>query len=328
MTTINDIARWIHAHDWFALMAHIRPDGDSLGSTLAMKLALEQLGKHACVVYPEETPGTYRFLPGVDAIVDEESLPFVPQCAIVIDVAEEARLGRAAKVYRMVSERAVIDHHVIAHCEVERNVIRPGAAAASELIYELIQALGVTLTRDIATCLFTGMSTDTGNFNFSNTTPETLRYCADCVAAGIDVSELTRVLFRLRTPQRVKLLALGLDAIEYFADGRLALTRITKEMFDEAQAVHSDTDRIVNFLMDTEGVQIAILAEEAEDGSKFSFRSIGETDVAALARQVGGGGHVHASGATIHMPLKEAVDQVLSVFVPAAEALLKDAPAR
>lgn len=321
MTTISDIAAWIQANDWFALMAHVRPDGDSLGSTLALKLALEQMGKHACVVYPEPVPETYQFLTDVDHIVDEDSLPFVPQCAIVIDVAEETRLGRAAKVFRMVSDRTVIDHHEIAHCEVERHVIRPEAAAAGEIICELLGELGAPLTKDIATCLFTAMSTDTGNFNFSNTTPETLRYCADCVAAGADVSVLTRTLFRLRTPQRVKLLGLGLNAIEYYAGGRLALTRITQAMFDEAGAVHSDADRIVNFLMDTTGVYVAILVEESDDGTKFSFRSIGSTDVAALARQVGGGGHEHASGATIHLPMEEAIAKVLAVFLPAAEAI-------
>lgn len=321
MTTISDIARWIEENDRFALMAHVRPDGDSLGSTLALRLALLQLGKQAFVVYPEPVPDTYRFLPGVDQIVDENHLPFEPQCAIVIDVAEENRLGRAAEVLHRVSDCAVIDHHEVKDCAMARNVIRPGAAAAGELIFELIRALGATLTKDVATCLFTAMSTDTGHFNFSNTTPETLRYCADCVAAGVDVSGLTRVLFRLRTPRRVKLLALGLDAIEYHAEGKLALTRITRDMFETARAVHSDADRIVNFLMDTEGVYVAILAEDAEDGTKFSFRSIGSTDVAALARQVGGGGHEHASGATIHLPMDEAVQRVLDVFLPAARAI-------
>ena len=321
MTTISEIAKWIAQHDCFALMAHVRPDGDSLGSTLALKLALEKLGKRAVVVYPEPAPAMYSYLPGIDTLVDENSLPFEPQAVIMVDIADVVRLGRAAKVFHMVQERAVIDHHEVTDCAIERHYIRPQAAAASELIYELVRELGVELTADIATCLYTGMSTDTGNFNFSNTSPTTLRYSADCIAAGVDVSELTRMAFRMRSPQKLKLLGMGLCGVEYYADGKLALTRITEQMIAEAGAVHADTDRIVNFLLDTDGVRVAIVAEEYADDCKFSFRSVGETDVSELAKKVGGGGHAKASGATIKMPIDEAVAHVLSVFLPVAEAI-------
>ena len=319
MTTISEIAKWIAQNDNFALMAHVRADGDSLGSTLALKLALEQLGKRAVVVYPEQVPAMYSYLPGFDTLVDENSLPFEPKAVIMIDIADVVRLGRAAKVFDMVQERAVIDHHEVTDCKIERNHIRPQAAAASELIYELIKEQGVELTTDNATCLYTGMSTDTGNFNFSNTSPTTLRYSADCVAAGVDVSELTRIAFRMRSPQKLKLLGMGLCGVEYYAGGKLSLTRITEKMINEAGAVHSDTDRIVNFLLDTDGVCVSIVAEEYPEDTKFSFRSVGDIDVSVLAKQVGGGGHAKASGATVKMPLNEAVDHVLSVFLPAVE---------
>lgn len=321
MVTISEIAKWLMANDDIAIMSHVRPDGDSLGSTLALKLALEQLGKRAVVVYPDPAPAMYSYLPGLDTLVDENSLPFEPKAAIMVDIADTVRLGRAAQVYESVTEQAVVDHHEVTDCRFPRHYIRPQAAAASELIYELIGEMGVQLTADIATCLYTGMSTDTGNFSFSNTTPSTLRCCAECIAAGVNVSELTRHAFRLRSPQKLKLLGMGINGIEYYADGKLSLTRITLKMIDEAGAVHSDTDRIVNSLLDTNGVYVAIVAEEYENDTKFSFRSIGDTDVSVLAKKVGGGGHARASGATVKMPLNEAVEHVLSVFLPVVEAI-------
>lgn len=321
MTTISEIARWIADNDDFAIVSHVRPDGDSLGSTLALKLALEQLGKRAVVVYPGDIPAMYRYLPGIDTLVDENSLPFAPKAAIMVDIADTVRLGQAAQVYESVSEQAVIDHHEVTDCRFPRHHIRPQAAAASELIYELIGELDAELTTDIATCLYTGMSTDTGNFNFSNTTPTTLRYSAECIAAGVDVSELTRMAFRMRSPQKLKLLGMGVSRAEYFAGGKLSMTRITKQMLADAGAVHSDTDRIVNFLLDTDGVYVAIVAEEYDEDTKFSFRSVGNTDVAELAKKVGGGGHARASGATVKMPMDEAIEHVLSVFLPVVEAI-------
>ena len=318
---MNKILEELRPADKIAISGHVRPDGDSLGSTLALKLALEQLGKRAVVVYPDPVPAMYCYLPGVDALADENTLPFAPKAAIMVDIADTVRLGRAAEVFKAVEEQAVLDHHEVTDCQFPRHYIRPKAAAASELVYELILEMGAYLTVDIATCLYTGMSTDTGNFSFSNTTPTTLRYCAECIAAGVNVSELTRHAFRLRSPQKLKLLGMGVNGIEYYADGKLSLTRITEKMISEANAVHSDTDRIVNFLLDTDGVYVAIVAEEYENDTKFSFRSIGDTDVSVLAKKVGGGGHARASGATVKMPLNEAVEHVLSVFLPVVEAI-------
>ena len=164
------------------------------------------------------------------------------------------------------------------------------------------------------------MSTDTGNFNFSNTTANTLICSAACIEAGVNVSELTRILFRLRTPQKLKLLGMSLNSVEYYAGGKLSLVRITDEMIAEAGAQRSDSESIVNFQMETEGVQVALLAQTVSGGTKFSLRSIGEIDVAALARQAGGGGHARASGATISLPMDEAVTEMLRIVLPVLEA--------
>lgn len=315
--TISEIARWALEQNDFALMAHVRPDGDSLGCTLGLKLALEQLGKRAVVVYPGEIPEMYRFLPGTDAIVDETNLPFVPQAVIAVDVARADRMGRAGEVFEACANRAVVDHHEVFDCAEPRHHIRPEAAACGELVYELICEMGVVMTTDIADCLYTAMSTDTGNFNFSNTTANTLRCSAACIEAGVNVSELTRRLFRLRKKGKVKLLGMCLNGIEYFEDGRLSLVKITDEMLAEAGAARSDSEGVVNFQLETEGVQVAILAQQISGGTKFSFRSLGHIDVAALSRELGGGGHARASGATMMLPMDEAVAQVLEVFLPA-----------
>jgi len=176
--------------------------------------------------------------------------------------------------------------------------------------------MGVPLTRDIAMCLYVAIVTDIGNFSFSNTTQEAFIAAGECLGAGLDISDLTYRLFRMRSAGRTRLLGRALNGIEYLQGGQLALIRLYLSDFEECGAQSSDTEGIVNFGIDTEGAEIAVLAVEKPDGVKFSLRSRERVNVAQALSALGGGGHARAAGVMIHLPMQQAVSQVLSALLP------------
>ena len=222
-------------------------------------------------------------------------------------------LGDDRALFEACEARAVLDHHESNPFFGQVNHVEPERAAAGEMALLLIKALGVALTKDMASCLFAAISSDTGNFNYSNTTAETFEAAAACVRAGADVDRITGYIYRTRTEARTRLL--GLALAELHREGKVAWACVTNAMFERAGALRCDTERIVNYLIEIEGVEIAALATEQEDGAsaKFSLRSVAPYNVARdVAQPLGGGGHERAAGITIHRPLAEAVDVVLS----------------
>ena len=309
---IAALAEFLRGSDEITIFGHVSPDGDAAGSAIAIKLALEAMGKRAFVVLPGGLPARYAFLPDGERVLDADSpRPFAPRCALAVDAADEARLGAARELFAGCAARAVLDHHDSNPGFAPLSVVDGRCAATGELVLRLIAALGVPLTEAMAECLFVAISTDSGNFNFRNTTPETLRAAADCVAAGADVERLTRILYRTRRPPRTKLLGLALAEMHIECDGRLAWTRVTKQMYAQSGALHEDLDGIVNYLIETEGVEIAFLADERGDGVKFSLRSVAPYDVASdVAVPLGGGGHENAAGVSLPGPMDEAIGRI------------------
>lgn len=310
---IAALAEFLRAQDDIAVIGHVSPDGDAAGSCIAVKLALEALGKRAVAVLPGGLPARYAFLPDGESIRDEDApLPFAPQCALAVDVASPDRLGPARELFEACPQRAVLDHHASNPGFAPLSVVDGRRAAAGELVLELIGALGVALTPALADNLFAAISTDSGNFNFDNTSGDTLRAAAACVDAGADVEELTRALYRTRRVQKTKLLGLVLSGLELDCGGRLALARVTPDMYARADARREDTDGIVNYLIEAEGVEIALLVEaRGPEETKFSLRSVAPWDVTReIAGPLGGGGHERAAGVTLEQPLEEAIETV------------------
>ena len=311
--TIPELADWLKGFDDIAVFGHRAPDGDACGSCVAVTLALRALGKRACACLPEGMPEYLRFLPGQNCVVADGNLPFAPRCALAVDVSAPDMLGDNRALFEACEARAVLDHHESNPFFGQVYHVEPGRAAAGEMALLLIEALGVALTKDMASCLFAAVSSDTGNFNYSNTTAETFETAAACVRAGADVDEITGCIYRTRTEARTRLL--GLALAELHREGKVAWACVTNAMFERAGALRCDTERIVNYLIEIEGVEIAALATEQEDGAsaKFSLRSVAPYNVARdVAQPLGGGGHERAAGITIHRPLAEAVDVVLS----------------
>lgn len=308
---MRELADWLLGRDNFLLFCHVAPDGDTIGSSLAIALALREKGKRCCVKVPGGVPQYLRFLPGMELVAEGEA-PFAARCGLAVDVSTPGMLGENREIFESLAERAVLDHHDSNAGYGQVFVIEPRRAATGEMALELIEALGVPVNRDMANCLYTAISSDTGNFNFSNVTPETFVSAAKLVTAGADVDGITRRLYRTRTFARTKLLGLALSDARLVMDGRVACARVTRDMFRQAGAVRSDTEQIVNYLGEIQGVEIAILGIEVEDGTvKFSLRSSEGYDVAKLAQSLGGGGHERAAGVSLSLLLDQAMKTVL-----------------
>ena len=322
--TIEALAEWLKAQDDVVLLGHVSPDGDAVGSNLAVWHALRAMGKRAVVCLPDGVPRMYIDLPGAtEAVLPEAPLPFAPKAALAVDVSEATRLGEAGlRLFEACENRAALDHHHTNPGFGQLYALGGHAAAAGELVVDLIDALGVTMTREMGTCLFVAISTDCGHFSYANTRPQTFRAAARCAETGIDIASITEKLYRTRSVGRTKLLGLVLAGLMRSPDGELAWARLTDDMLREADALPEDNEGIVNYLMEMEGVRMAVLASQRGDATKFSLRCRAPLNVARdVAAPLGGGGHDLAAGITLELPMETALDKVLSL---AREVLARD----
>ncbi len=322
--TIEALAQWLKCRDDILLLGHVSPDGDAVGSNLALWHALQAMGKRAVVCLPDGVPGLYARLPGADGVVPAGMpLPFEPKAALAVDVSEAGRLGgEGLALFEACPDRAELDHHHTNPGFGQLYVLDGDAAAAGELVLELIDALGVRLTRRMGECLFVAISTDCGQFNYANTRPQTFRAAARCAETGIDIAGITEALYRTRTLGRTRLLGLVLSGLEISPDGELAWARLTEEMLDRAGALREDNEGIVNYLREIAGVRLAVLAEQRGSATKFSLRCRAPLNVARdVAAPLGGGGHDLAAGVTLELPMEPALQRVLAL---AREALAKE----
>ncbi len=317
MATIPELANALLACERVAIIPHISPDGDALGSALSVRHALVKLGKQAAVVCDDAPPRMYTFLPGIGSVVTPERLSFVPDGALLVDVSSKDRAGRSLDVSRQAATRLLIDHHATTDGFTGLSVIKAGASSTGELILALIDALSVPLDADLAVLLYAAIATDTGNFSFSNTTPEAMRAVARLLEAGLNIDECNRKLFRLRSVSRTRLIGEGLSRMEFAAAGRIAYIQLTDEVFEACAATHEDTEGLVNYLNEMEGVEVCFLVEQRGQDSKASLRSNGKIDVAQIARAMGGGGHERAAGVTLKMPHEAASVRLVDVLTRA-----------
>lgn len=315
--TIDQLADWLRDRDDVVVLGHEAPDGDAAGSALAVWHALRAMGKRAVVCLPGGIPRLYAGLPGASEVREPDApLPFAPKTAFAVDVSELDRLGEAGKrLFESCPNRAALDHHHTNPGFGQLYFLDGDAAAAGELVLDLIDGLGVKLTREMGACLFVAISTDCGHFNYSNTRAQTFRAAARCAETGISISDITETLYRTRTVGRTRLLGLVLAGLELSPDGQLAWARLTEDMLREAGAIREDKEGIVNYLQEMQGVRIAVLAEErGEKSTKFSLRTKAPLNVARdVAVPLGGGGHNCAAGVTVDLPLEEALGKVLAL---------------
>lgn len=289
------------------VMAHRDPDGDALGSVLGLMHLLIANGKQVRCHINGLVPPEYGYLPGLDAL--DPGLPEAnwPELVVLLDCHEPERAGQVAAPYLEAAPRvAVVDHHLGEASFGQARWVEPAQAASAQMVAGLAADLGWSMNSAAATCLYTGLVTDTGRFCYSNTTPLVLRAAADLVAAGADPWAITQRAYSTSL-ERLKLFGRVLASLELLANGRLALARARQADLKELGCPPSDLDRIVEELRAIRGVEVAALVKEtAEGGVKASLRSRGTVDVGALALTLGGGGHKNAAGARLAMPLEQA----------------------
>ena len=289
------------------LACHVNPDGDALGSMLGLALALIPLGKDLVCLSQDGVPDILRFLPGVERIATATDVPAF-DLALVVDSGELARVGETVQPLVARARRIVdIDHHVTAGAFGDIRVLDAHAASTAEIVYALLQTLDVPITSDIATCLFTGIITDTGSFRFQNVTPNTLRVAAKLLEAGAPPAHISENVFDNRTFAATRLLGLALSALSQTPDGQVVWTHITAQNFRTLGATDQDTEGVVNYVRGVRGAEVGILFREMEGGSiRVSLRARESVNVAEVAARFGGGGHRMASGCTLNVPLGEA----------------------
>lgn len=313
MSRLSDLAAFLKAHDDYAVLGHISPDGDTSGSCIALCLALKALGKRAFVFLPGGLAKMYACFERSVEIVSGKEYPFQPKTAFSVDVSEVHRLGDGREIFDACDHQAMIDHHETNPGFGEVYFVDGHAASCGELAVELVRELGVELTAEMATWLYVAICTDCGRFGFSSTRPETMEAAADCLRAGIDVDRIHRELYRTRSEGRTRLLGLVLSGLEMNEEKTMCWARLTDDMLARAHALREDNEGVVNYLVEIEGVQFACLAEErGENTTKFSLRSKSGFDAAAnVAVPLGGGGHACAAGVTLNLPMEQALEAVL-----------------
>lgn len=308
---LQDAVRFLRTHDDILLIAHVSPDGDTLGSSFALYGALLELGKHAQVVCEDPVPAIYRFLPFSDQLIPpEQARP--AEAVVCVDCADLARAGRCEPLFQAAKATLNIDHHGTNDRYAEENYVQK-AGATGELIYNVIACMKITLNKNIASCLYAAITTDTGNFSYSNTTADTLRIAADILDTGIDLPYLNRSLFRTIPFHKLKLNALAIGKTELFEHGRIGISCITLEDIHSCGATNEDTEGIIDSIRDVDSVEVAALLRESEDGSiRVSLRGKSCADVSKIATRFGGGGHRLAAGCTMKPPIAEAGEQILA----------------
>ncbi|OGW50282.1 MAG: hypothetical protein A2078_12990 [Nitrospirae bacterium GWC2_57_9] len=300
---------------------HKSPDGDALGSQLALVLALEKKGKKVIAQNLDPVPEIYRFLPGSERIKVGRALSGRFDAIVVLD-ADPPRTGLfdgGVPADMLIN----IDHHVTNPRQWPLTWLDADAAATGEMIHELIRQLNVPINPEIALCLYTSIFTDTGSFRYANTTARSMRIAADMIDAGADPWLVTENVYESFAYRRLKLLGNVLAGIEKSEDGRVAWVVVTEELFRQNGATPEDTDNFVNFVRSTKGVEVAVLFRQTADRQyKISLRSKGRIDLAGLAQSLGGGGHKNAAGSTLDGTLGEVKKRVLGAVTEAIAAQL------
>lgn len=313
-----DVVAAIRSHNSFVILEHEKPDGDAVGSGLAMVQALLALGKQAILVSSDPHPAVYDFLPGKPYYTRAaylEPADFSPEAAVFLDCTDPERSGAGLK---FASGKYVIniDHHVSNSLFGDARLVRPEASATGEIVFGVLKALDVEITPDIATCLYVAIVTDTGGFRYQNTSGECLRVAAALLEKGVSAWGVADQVFETRSVSSVILLGKALDTLKLYRGGKIAAVTVTRAMLKAAGAAPEETEGIIGYPRSLTGVEVALLFREDQDGRGFhvSMRSRTRVDVSAVAVSLGGGGHPRAAGVLLKGDLAEVTGKVLAAL--------------
>ena len=298
--------------DSFVISGHQNPDGDCLGSQLGLAWALRSLGKTVDVILVEDAPleQGLRQLPGIEDMIPAAAYDKSPDCFVAVDISDGKRLGDALAVEDRCGVSMCIDHHRPKERIFDYLYANSGYAALCMGIWELLGHMGITPDARMAQCLYMGLMTDTGRFQFQNVDAAAFRMAADMVDAGADPALASTQFFQNRSLPSYLLERSLLDHLTLACDGQLAFSYLSLQDFEEAGAVKADAETAIDVLRSLSGVRVACILKEQATCVRGSLRAKDDTDVSRFAELWGGGGHKAAAGFTLHMPLEEAVAMV------------------
>ena len=313
----------ITAADTVALACHVQPDGDALGSMLALHLLCRAQGRRSLAAWPGADPVAphYLFLPGLDTITPASEFPSAPEVMVTFDCGSIERLGELAAPARAAGQLVVLDHHATNALYGTINLVDPQAAATAVVVRRLAARLGWSLDRDSAECIYAGLVTDTGRFQYSNTTPEVFALAEELARFDLPIAHITRELFEKSRFAYLQMVAEVLGRAELDESLGLVVACVTAEDLSRHGVTLEETEGLIDLVRRTAEARVAVVAKEAPEGTRVSLRSIDGPDVGALAQSLGGGGHRYASGFTSTRPLGEVVAlvrQALAAVDPAS----------
>lgn len=310
---MNKILDKIRECNKIAITFHTSPDGDALGSSLALLQGLMKLNKDVYIISTDKVPDDYSFLPFKE-VVDEAPSQVLSgtECVIVLDCGDFKRISwendSANKEYTLIN----IDHHLSNELYADLNYADTNAAAVGEIIYQILCLMSIKIDKSIATCLYTSLITDSGSFRFSNTTSVTHTIAGDLINTGIDFSDIHRKIYENKKYSRVKLYGKVIESMYLTGDNQICVMEITESMLKELGLEQSDTSDLLGFGTQIDTVEVTILLKENSEGVKISLRSKAKVDVRRIAEKFGGGGHTRAAGLLLRMSMCEARKTIIN----------------
>ena len=318
---MNSIIQQFNTSNKIIVVTHTHPDGDAIGSLIAMGMSLEALNKKITLYCESLIPAVYRFLPEVHRVVNKiGNLNY--DMAVILDCGDLSRVGQTVSYLEQIPVIVNIDHHVTNTRFGHLQLIDTSACATAEIVYRLIKQMGLPFSKSVATSIYTGILADTGSFRFSNTNKAAFAICQEMVEIGVDPHNIAQHVYGTYSLSRIKLLNLALDSIELSENGKLSIMTLTQKMFDETNTKSEDVDGLINYAQRIEDVEVAALIQEHQNGNEnsrttnrfhVSLRSDGTFDVAAIAAMFGGGGHSSAAGFSIEETLSSVKSRIFSL---------------
>jgi len=314
--TLAEIGRVLRAHQRFAVLSHVRPDGDALGSQLALALSLQQLGKDVTVWNEDGLLEKYNFLPGGERLTQPPREPQDFDVAVALDTATQNRLGTAGESVRHAKTWINIDHHPSNPGYGDLVYIDPTSPATGQILFELIKSEQLPMDGAIAENLFVAISTDTGSFQYPNTTARTFEIGAELVRNGVEVGRVSQLLYENYPRRRTELLRELLGTMRFEAGGKIASFSLSLKVAADLNVKPEDNEGLIDHLRAIQGVIVAVFFEELTDGKvRVSMRSKSEAvDVSAICQKFGGGGHKLAAGARVRGTLAEVEQKILKAI--------------
>lgn len=315
--TLAEIAAALHSAQRIAVVAHVRPDGDAIGSVLGLALSLRALGKEVITLLEDGVPPHLAFLPGADTIIQPGPQPLQVDLAVALDTATHERIGAQCKALLDSAPLLIdVDHHPANPGYGALNFIDAASPATGQIVYNLLSQHGFPLDDAIRQNLFVAISTDTGSFQFSNTNARTHRIVAEMIDAGLDTARLARLVYQSYPLRRLQLLRGMLNDMQFRASGRIVSWQLKQELMDAVGLQPGDTEGLIDTLRMIDSVISCVIFEDLPEGKvRVSARSKHEkVDVSTVCAQFGGGGHRMAAGARMRGPISTAADKFLQAL--------------